>query len=68
MSRVLFPPGARVLDTARTKVAVVAGPPGRGGWYPLAGVYGDASWKARARTLVPLPAPRGDGVSPRPAP
>jgi hypothetical protein len=68
VSRAPLPAGARVVDTARMKVAIVTGPPDRGGWYTLAGVYTDVSWRARACTLVPLPAPRGEGVSPRPAP
>ncbi|MFI2227311.1 MULTISPECIES: hypothetical protein [Streptomyces] len=63
MSRVPLAPGARVIDTARMKVATVAGPPDRGGWYTLAAVYTDAVWRARVWTLVPLPPPggRGDG-------
>lgn len=55
MSPAPLTPGVRVVDTARMKVATVTGPPDRGGWYPLSGVYVDASWRARALTLVPLP-------------
>ncbi|MEU2181561.1 hypothetical protein [Streptomyces thermolilacinus] len=62
MSPASLAPGTRVIDTARMKVATIAGPPDRGGWYPLTGVYVDASWKARAPTLVPLPLPRGENL------
>ncbi|MEU3451670.1 hypothetical protein AB0H29_31275 [Streptomyces thermolilacinus] len=62
MSAAPFAPGARVVDTARMKVATVTGQPDRGGWYPLAGVYVDASWRARALTLVPLSPPRGENL------
>ncbi|MFJ3162079.1 hypothetical protein [Streptomyces kanasensis] len=71
-----LPDGARVFDTARMKVAVVVGPPDRGGWYTLTAAYADTSWRARARTLVPMPMPMpppgagsGSGaVSRRPGP